>query len=223
VRAGSRLSLFGYYALSFADGDTGGASSFPSNQYDLMADYGRAANDIRHRGVLGGSVLLPYGVRVSPLILASSGTPFNIVLGEDLNGDGQFNDRPAYATDLSRPSVVQTKWGTFDSDPLSGQRTIPINLGTGPGQFMANLRIAKSFSLGPERHSAAQTGSPQIYSRAVHPWSLSLEASAQNVLNKINLGVPIGTLESPLFGQSNSIVGTSAANRRINLGMSFHF
>lgn len=223
VRAGARFSLFGYYALSFAKADAGGANSFPSNQYDLVADYGRTSFDSRHRGVMGSSMSLPHGVRLSPFITLSTGMPFNIVLGEDLNGDGQFNDRPTYATDLSRPSVVRTKWGDFDMSPLAGQKTIPINLGTGPGQFMANLRVAKTFSFGPERRPASGRGATSAPSRSLRPWSLSFDVSAQNVLNHVNLGLPVGTLGSPLFGQSNSISGSSSANRRINLEMSFHF
>jgi hypothetical protein len=38
VRAGSHLSLTGYYTLNSSRSNTGGASSFPSNQYDLAQD-----------------------------------------------------------------------------------------------------------------------------------------------------------------------------------------
>ncbi|PYX85848.1 MAG: hypothetical protein DMG68_17005, partial [Acidobacteria bacterium] len=40
IRAGAKLTLFGYYALNYANSNTATASSFPSNQYDLNADYG---------------------------------------------------------------------------------------------------------------------------------------------------------------------------------------
>jgi hypothetical protein len=55
-------------------------------------------------------------------VSASSGQPFNIAVGQDLNGDGQFNDRPSFATDLGRPSVVLTNWGAFDTYRLPARR-----------------------------------------------------------------------------------------------------
>ena len=44
VRA-SKVSLFGFYTLSYVDSNTAGGGSFPMNQYDLEEDYGRAAYD----------------------------------------------------------------------------------------------------------------------------------------------------------------------------------
>ena len=96
VRA-SRVSLFGFYMVNFAKADTSGATYFPSNQFDPSADYGRANFDVRNRFLLGGNIQAPYKVSVSPMIVADSGQPFNITLDQDLNGDNQFNDRPAFA------------------------------------------------------------------------------------------------------------------------------
>ena len=91
------FSLFGFYSLNFANSNTSGVSSFPSNSYDVALDYGRAAFDVRHRLFLGGSFSLPKGIRLSPFMMANSGSPFNITTGQDNNGDSIFNDRPAYA------------------------------------------------------------------------------------------------------------------------------
>src|ERR1035441_10973928 len=49
-----------------------------------------------------------WGLRLSPMLVATSTRPFNMTVGRDLNGDTIFTDRPAFATDLSRPSVVRT-------------------------------------------------------------------------------------------------------------------
>jgi hypothetical protein len=154
-------------------------------------------------------------------VLADSGSPFNIVLAEDLNGDQQFNDRPTFATDLSRPSVVKTAWGVFDTAPLAGQRTIPINYGTGPAHFMVNARLAKSFRFGPSASANAE-GGPRTDRR----YDLALAVDAQNVFNTVNLAQPVGTLGSPLFGKSNAIEGgmfSSSANRVIQLEARFAF
>jgi len=156
VRMGTKLSLFGFYSLSFADSDTAGVSSFPSDSYDIALDYGRAAFDVRHRLAIGGSFALPEGFRLSPFIMASSGAPFNITLGQDLNGDSIFNDRPAFApAGATGSTIVATKWGTFDTAPKAGETIIPVNYGKGPGQFEMNLRLSRSVGFGKTGQSAS--------------------------------------------------------------------
>jgi hypothetical protein len=65
TNVGSKLSLFGFYTLNYADSDLGSggnlnSAGFISHQYDPMADYGRSQFDVRHRVVLGGTVSMPY-------------------------------------------------------------------------------------------------------------------------------------------------------------------
>jgi hypothetical protein len=67
-------------------------------------------------------------------VVLDSGTPFNIATGQDLNGDNQFNDRPAFATDRST-NIVKTKYGSFTLLPSAFEPRIPYNLGNGPRQF----------------------------------------------------------------------------------------
>ena len=95
----------------------------------------------------------PYGFRISPFLSASSGAPFNLQLNQDNNGDSFFNDRPVFADAGSNPAAVDTtRYGTFDvsAAPASGARIIPINYGNGPVQFAMNMRVAKSFGVGPK-------------------------------------------------------------------------
>ncbi len=84
VRVGSKVQLFGFYTLNYANSDTGGVGSFASNSDDISEDYGRASFDTRHRLFLGGSLGLPHAFRLSPFLIASSGSPFNIVTSDDL-------------------------------------------------------------------------------------------------------------------------------------------
>jgi hypothetical protein len=158
LRAG-KVSLFGFYALGFANADTSGAGYFPTNQSNPSADYGRASFDVRNRFLLGGSYTAPFGISISPMMVADSGSPFNITLGQDLNGDNQFNDRPAWATSAST-STVTTSYGTFDLNPAWNEARIPINMGTGPAQFSLNTRISKSIGIGPKvaKNQAAFSG-----------------------------------------------------------------
>ena len=152
-----RVSLFGFYMLNFAKADTSGATYFPSNQFDPGADYGRANFDVQNRFLLGGNLQGPYGISFSPMLVTNSGAPFNIVIGQDLNGDNQFNDRPSFATSTSA-DAVQTAYGTFDLNPSSSATRIPYNYGTGPGQFSVNMRMSKTFGIGPRVERAASNG-----------------------------------------------------------------
>jgi hypothetical protein len=156
----TKVSLFGFYSLSFAHSNTSGVSSFPSDSYDIALDYGRAAFDVRNRLFLGGSFSLPKGFRLSPFMMANSGSPFNITTGYDNNGDSIYNDRPAYAAAGATGSyIVKTKWGTFDTDPQAGDKIIPINLGTGPGMFSMNFRLTKTIGFG-KRTETRTVGGP---------------------------------------------------------------
>jgi Carboxypeptidase regulatory-like domain len=143
------LTLFATYTFQRARADAEGAGSFPANQYDLTGEYGRSGQDITHRLFLGGSInALPWGLRLNPFVVANSGRPFNITIGRDLNGDTLFTERPAFATDLTRPSVRITPLGNFDLDPQPGQTIIPRNFGTGPAFFSANVRLSRTFGFG---------------------------------------------------------------------------
>jgi hypothetical protein len=73
-----------------------------------------------------------------------------VTIGSDVNGDSLFNDRPTFATDLTRESVVVTQFGAFDKLPTSGQTLVPINYLTGPTQFTLNVRLSKTFGFGRE-------------------------------------------------------------------------
>jgi hypothetical protein len=168
-------------------------------------------------------------------MIYQSSLPFNIVVGQDLNGDTQFNDRPTFATDLTRPSVVRTKWGNFDTDPIPGQTTIPINYGTGPNLFYLNMHVMKSFNFGPalppEAPPPPAPGAPKPAQPAKKPpierkYTMGFGIAAQNVINRVNLAPPVGVLDSPLFGESTALAsnfGSGSANRTIYADLTFRF
>ncbi len=154
ARFSPTLSIFGFYTLNFANSDTGGINTNPSNSENLKADYGRAAFDVRNQMFLMASWSTRWGLRFNPFIVLASGKPFNITVGQDLNSDSFFNDRPAYAQP-GDTDVVSTSYGTFNLNPSVNQARIPINLGGGPTLFTFNLRATKSIAFGPkvEGHS----------------------------------------------------------------------
>ena len=226
------LLLYGYYIFGHSNSNTGGPSSFPLNQYDLHVDYGRATEDIRNRFYLGGLVTLPLKLQLNPFLVTQSNAPFNITIGQDLNGDSQFNDRPAFATDLSRPSVYRTKWGTFDANPQPGQKIIPINYGTGPDLVMLNLGLTRNIGFGPAlaeqpAPATAAPGKKAPKTAIARRYTMNLGIQAQNIFNTVNGGTPVGVLGSALFGQSTDLSTTqfsnSQANRIIYLRMRLDF
>ncbi|HKB97625.1 MAG TPA: carboxypeptidase regulatory-like domain-containing protein [Terriglobales bacterium] len=151
IRAGARLSLFGNYTLNYANSNASGASSFPSNQYDLSVDYGRASFDVRHRVFVGGTIGLPLGFRLSPFAIFNSGSPYNVTVGQDLSRDSLFNDRPGFAPNVSGACLSPTSPCHYVIPTQSYIPTpIPINYLTGPNHFTLNLRLAKTFGFGPE-------------------------------------------------------------------------
>jgi hypothetical protein len=242
TNAGTRVSLFGFYTLNYANSDLGsggggGTASFISHQYDPMADYGRSQFDVRHRVVLGGTVLMPYAFRLNPFLILSSGQPYNITVGQDSNGDSIFNDRPT----------------------LGSQGTIPVNIGAGTTLSTMNLRLSKTFGFGSEVAGGGRMGPPggpggggghggppggglggrglsggggpggafSLGSATNRRYNLTFSVSARNVLNRVNLSPPIGNLSSPLFGESNALAGGpysfGSATRRIDLQVQFSF
>jgi hypothetical protein len=162
IRMGTKLSLFGYYTLSYAKSDISGAGSFPSNPFDVSQDYGRASFDVRHRVFFGGTMALPYAFRLSPFLVAQSGVPFNITTGQDLYQDSIFNTRAAFGTCTPGATGVKaTPYGCFNLATQPGQAVVPVNFAEGPGRFSLHLRLSKTFGFGKKAEAAnAGAGGP---------------------------------------------------------------
>jgi len=245
-------SLFGYYTLNYANSDTSGASYLPSNPADITQDYGRASFDVRHRVFFGGSIGLPFAFRISPFMIASSGSPFNITTGQDVYGNAAYNTRATVGSCTpGATGVKDTPYGCFNLVTIPGQTVIPINEATGPARFTLNLRLSKTFGFGTKKEATATGGGPGVgtFGRGPGPrggggggdhgggmfggnpannrYNLTFSVNARNVFNKVNVSNPIGNLSSPLFGESNALAGgpfsSSTANRRIDLQVSFNF
>jgi hypothetical protein len=225
LRPTNKSHLFARYWFQQEEGDTSGATNFPSNQYDLAVDYGPATDNHRHRLIVSGSYELPLGVSLSPTLVLGSGAPFDITTGTDLNGDTIYNDRPAFATDLSRPSVVRTAYGIFDTQPMAGQTIIPRNFGNGPGYAVLFASVSKTVGVGPRKMMPSSPGKPAM--KADAPYALRFEVESQNLTNHVNRGLPVGVLNSPLFGKSISLnplyTNNQAANRVVTLSTTFSF
>lgn len=247
TRFNRRLTLFGTYILGEAKSDTDGPETFPASSYDLRTDYGRSLLDVRHLLFVGGTINLRWGLQLNPLIMASSGHPFNIITGRDTNGDTLFTERPAFATDLNKPNIIITRFGAFDPNPTLGQPLIPRNFGTGPALFTVNLRLSKTIEFGrgssaTQQRAAQKTEAGDFGDGATggvvaarsnareKRYRLNLSLRVQNLFNRVNAATPVGNLGSLLFGQSISLdrsfgIGGSpaAGNRRIEAQIGFSF
>lgn len=249
LRPTKRLSLFAVYEYQHQVSEAVGSTSFASNQYNLKQDYARE-NDIPAQTVqLVFFYNLPKNWGVALFFNAHSGLPFDITTGTDANGDTIYNDRPAFATDLTRGSVVRTAFGNFDTVPQPGQRVIPRNYGNSPGLTWADFQLNRDFHIGPRsKASVANTsdGKPAAAAgKPDRPWDLKFQVEAQNLFNHNNPGIPVGVLAagpctatgttaamqglcaSSTFGRSLSLASDfsplTASNRTILLQSFFTF
>ncbi len=232
------FSLYAYYALNYARSTGDGSGSFPANPFNIAADYGRSASDVRHRFQLGGSLVTRGNLRFSPFVTARSGLPFNIVTGEDANGDSIFNDRPAFAPNANCADTKDyacTAYGNFLLHPGAGTPVIPRNYGTGPGYFAINLRVSRTWGFGEADADSGTSTIPAPKSRAFgkspsgRKYNVAVWAEARNLLNNVDPATPINVLDSSRFGQSTGLAGgygpagATANNRRLTLGLRFSF
>ena len=175
-----RLMTFGNYSLSWIKSN---ADGIPADNYNLAIEWGRANFDSRHNFSTGGFMTLPKGFRLNTIINASSGRPFNITTGQDLNFDGSLTDRP-----LDSSGVPIQRNGNLPSSlyslPAFQRMICPagsicrngqglVTLGSflqhrypngveaeGPGNFTVNIGLSKTIGLGkPKASSQAQSGS----------------------------------------------------------------
>ena len=242
-----RMALNASYVFNQAKSDTQGPTYIPSIAQNPGLDYGRARFGYRHRFVLLSSYTGPWGIVFGSLLIAQSGTPYNITIGTDLTENQQFNARPTYGQ-CGAPDVVATQYGCFDTNPAGkGEPIVPYGIGTGPANVVYHIRISKVVGVGPRIKTAPEgatysasgssvsgrglsggNGSVLLNQTASRRYNLTFVASAANVFNNANYGTPNGVLLSPLFNRSQTLaVGPFAnptpGNRAISLQVDFSF
>jgi uncharacterized membrane protein YgcG len=170
VQTSKRISLFGYYSLNSAHGDTSGAGSPITTPGNIAADYGRTSFDVRNRLFMAGSITLPLFIQLSPFMIAQSGNPLNVTTGNDNNNDTFYNDRPYLVPQgtvkpISPGTVSPVQsiagCGTFAQPGFqpTGSKIVPINYCNGPTLFTLNFRLTKTFGFGAStRKQASQDG-----------------------------------------------------------------
>jgi hypothetical protein len=238
VQTSKNVSLFGYYSLNSALGDSSGGGAAISTPGDLQADFGRMTFDVKQRVFLSGSITLPKFIQLSPFVIAQSGNPYNITTGSDNNFDTFFNSRPDIvpASDANPGGANTIKTipgcGTFaPPGVIAGAPVAPINDCTGPTLFTFNFRLTKTFGFGPStvvknsgsgsngghgngNHSGGGGpggGGPGGFGAPTSTgkrYNLAFGLQVQNLFNNEDLANPQGVLNSPNFGQSTEIDGS---------------
>ena len=184
----------------FRGEDTSGAAN-PQSSYSQQGESSRV--DWQTSGLFGlmGNVKLPLKAELSTELFASSGTPYNITTGTDANGDGDFNDRPSYAS-VRGPGVYNTQFGLLTINTVNGN--VPRNIGTMPETVHLDTNLSRSFTL---------PGSKE------HPRTFTFSARSANLLNHTNVTAVNTILSSGAAGRP---VAADTA-RRIELGVRFAF
>jgi hypothetical protein len=164
VRLDRRMSRTFSFFANYSYFNAQNNASTPADNYNLAGEWGRVFGG--HSFTIMGPISLPKGVRLSPMVMLRTGNPFNITLGQDLNRDNDFSDRPAGITrnsDLPASLYSQLsgcRSGRFNpatGDCGVGGQTLSDFLrqnypngvrAIGPGSINANLNISKSFGFG---------------------------------------------------------------------------
>ncbi len=176
------------YSYTKSKSNVVSGSGSPFDPYDFSQEYAPTAFDGVHS--LGGYFFynLPSKISVGGDFSISSGTRFNIFTGRDTNGDGFFSERPAFATDLSKPGLIETKYGILDPNPSPTDRLIPRNLGRGSKNLVFNSYVSKTFGFNEDKKN-----------KKPPEQTLNFSLRVNNVFNIINKGNPVGNMSSPNF------------------------
>lgn len=182
-----------------------------SNSMELSDEYARSAGTLKHSFSIIAQSQLPFGISLTSIFNAVSGSPFNITLGRDSNGDGLFTERPAFASGQeSTIPVVITPFGELNVDPKNGDEIIPRNFGLGPARYILDMNFSKTFAI-------------TMRNQARRSYRLNLSARINNVLNKNNSANPVGQISSPSFLQPVSYINQSIGFLSSKSPRSFNF
>jgi len=203
----SRTMLAVNYILSNANNYADNPLALPADSRNPDAEWGPAAQDVRHRLFTMFNFPLPKGLRGNIMSQAHSGLPYTITTGRDDNGDGVTNDRPA---------------------------GVGRNTARGSWRWDLNARVSRGFGFGGERTDApgggaaiarrsgdGEGGGPMMMmvERSNDRFRIDFYVQGYNLLNRTNYLNFSGNQQSPFF-----LLPTSAGPaRRVEVGMQFAF
>ncbi len=180
----------------------GGSGSSGSNIPGVIAFGGAPTTvDVRNRVNvnINNQIVRNFGLAIG--MNASSAPPYTLLAGEDLNGDGIFNDRPAGVGRNTLRASGQVTVNMFASYNFAfGHASAPLPPGIGVFGSGASAQV-RTVDLGPARYR------------------LQFFVQAQNLTNEANYLGYSGTLTSPFFGKPTAVSGM----RKIDFGINLSF
>ena len=199
---GKRFGLSVYYVHVNAKSDATEIVGSPQSSYSNQGETSRPDWLGGNAVYASGSVHLPYKLEFSSILDARGGVPYNITTGTDANGDGDFNDRPSYASALGA-GVYSTRFGLLTTNTVNGD--VPRNLGGMPATLHLDGNLSRVFTMNPRDKD--------------HPRTLTFNARSANLVNHTNVTAVNTVLSSSTLGQPL----TAETARRIELGVRFAF
>lgn len=167
-----------------------GGFYLPPDSTNIPGEKARSGNDRRHCVVLAGTTMLPWGgVLTSWVVHAMSGAPFNVTTGKDDNLDGFLTDRPAGVGRNAGASVDLAAVNALRADPFLGLQ--PVTHVNEPDFVQVDLRIAKPFPMGEDRHG-------QAYLQVFNLFDRFNGGPVDGVATSRTFGEPIGQIGPPL-------------------------
>jgi hypothetical protein len=200
-----RILLSANYTLGRVMNYTDSPLQLPANSLDPNAEWGPAAQDIRHRVNAILNFPMPMSIRANVTALMTSAPPYTITTGRDDNGDGVVNDRPA--------GVGRNSARGADSFNLNVRLTRGVAFGGARGQ------TGGAGAGGGPIDAAGGPGGAGLGAGANQRFNVDFYVQASNILNRVNFLNYSGNLLSPFFGRPTA----AAAARRIEVGAQFRF
>jgi len=159
TRFSRRVSLQGNYQYTHAN-DLPGT---PTNPYNFAQDWGTSNLNRRSNLTILGNVQGPFKISIAPNIVAHSGAPYDVTVGQDIygdNGTARAMFAPSGAA-CGAGGVVCTPLGNFSTNyqgilnsaaiTAVPPNLVPRNYLTMPGTYSINMRIYRVFGFGKKR------------------------------------------------------------------------
>jgi hypothetical protein len=239
---GLQLGLAYTFSKNISDNDeslgvaaiTNGSPQIPQDFGNYRAEKSVSAFDRTHRFVVNYIYEIPWfksswaqapgikqvfsGWQFSGVTAFQSGQPFSIITGVDSNGNGANGDRPNFnPTGVFTEDPLTGNLRTFTTSKVNGMFLVPLNNGSPVAFSFGNGNIGRNTLRAPGFWNNDLSLLKRI--RILEGHSLVLRADLLNAFNQDNYGIPINSLNSPIYGQNTNNWG----NRAMVLGAKYTF
>ena len=198
-----RLGLhFRYAHQNFKADVVGDGLNSPQSSYSEKGESSRVEWSKNNYFTFSGNLVLPAKIELATQFDGGDGARYTVTTGTDNNGDGDFNDRPSYAS-APGPGVYATRFGLLTTNTVNGN--VPRDTGTMPRPLHLDMNLSRAFTLNPNDKD--------------HPRTFTFNARSANLLNHTNVTAVNSVLSSSAVGEP--IAAETA--RRVEFGVRFAF